>query len=411
MLSPRVACAAAAFVAACAARPLVKQRAPSYAACSPIFEAAAAASTELEVLCLLTYVPIDDDRDWWDAAQRLDAQEAAPHLARVLADRREPERTRRVALSLLEVHRLSPPRLLREVLDADPDPVLRAETARLLSRSSPNDDRVRRSLRRCIRDADPYVRERCVEGWGHVTREARELALLEPASRDPVASVRGAAISALARGDATTRAAAERACDREANVVIQHACAEALGREPPPPQAPQADVPPKPTAPPPPQAPQADVPPPAAAPAPPPSPAGSIVPMEDRLAVVTHALELALVKRKLPEIGRFRDPKRVVISSVHLPDPVPRIPGVKLVVMSPDAIAAKADRDGDFLVVELGEVTAGPLGLDVAVRSRWVIGAASRRRGKRSHGGALLISFARDAAGVWRPRIVSVVVS
>ena len=72
--------------------------------------------------------------------------------------------------------------------------------------------------------------------------------------------------------------------------------------------------------------------------------------------ILELALTRALVDGDLPDVGLLADRHRVVLSDDHVePEWLPDLPGIELILMSEEQIAAKANRDGDFLFVYVSD--------------------------------------------------------
>lgn len=127
----------------------------------------------------------------------------------------------------------------------------------------------------------------------------------------------------------------------------------------------------------------------------------------DRREIVRAALEVALVDRKIPDHALLKDPKNVLVDRENLHGPPPALPGIALTAVSSDEAQARADRTGDFLYLELGELRRTGDDVSLSVRNRWAIGLASRKAGKIFlSGGGLSLRFTRTPEG-WRPKIVA----
>lgn len=67
-------------------------------------------------------------------------------------------------------------------------------------------------------------------------------------------------------------------------------------------------------------------------------------------------LERALVDKEIPDYNLIKDKKNIVLSTENVRmDLVPEIPGVNLLVMEPDQIQRKANREGDFLYLRFSK--------------------------------------------------------
>lgn len=76
--------------------------------------------------------------------------------------------------------------------------------------------------------------------------------------------------------------------------------------------------------------------------------------------ILELALTRALVDRELPDVGLLQDRHRVVLSDSHIErEWLPVLPGIELILMSEEQIAAKANRDGDFLFVYVSDFDLG----------------------------------------------------
>lgn len=112
--------------------------------------------------------------------------------------------------------------------------------------------------------------------------------------------------------------------------------------------------------------------------------------------ILELALTRALIDRELPDYGLLGNPKKVVLSDSHLNrEWVPVLPGVELVVMSEEQIAATANENGDFLFVYVSDLDVGTGNMaSVRVQSVWARSADSTVT--YVSGGGFTVTYERD---------------
>lgn len=99
----------------------------------------------------------------------------------------------------------------------------------------------------------------------------------------------------------------------------------------------------------------------------------------DKQAAIKSALELALIKKQIPDYGLIKDKQNVVLSSKNVPTNADlNLSGVNILLLSPDKIQEKADREGDFTFLSFGEITANGDKMFVVITNTWVKSRTSK---------------------------------
>ncbi len=70
----------------------------------------------------------------------------------------------------------------------------------------------------------------------------------------------------------------------------------------------------------------------------------------DTAQIVELVLNWALVEQRIPDFGLLDDQQNIILSLENIDaELVPQLPGINLILLSPEEIQRKADEDGDFL--------------------------------------------------------------
>lgn len=130
---------------------------------------------------------------------------------------------------------------------------------------------------------------------------------------------------------------------------------------------------------------------------------------EDKTEIVRLSLERALVDQEIPDYGLLVEKgNEIVLSAENIGDvTVPDLPGLMLIVLSPEEIQAKADREGDFLYLRFNpfEIET-PDKVSVGLGSQWAV-AEDSTTGYLSGGGLQMIyqrqheSWAGEVEAIW----------
>ena len=114
---------------------------------------------------------------------------------------------------------------------------------------------------------------------------------------------------------------------------------------------------------------------------------------EGRAEIVKLVLEWALVDKNIPDYALLPDSGSIVLSLENIDaDMVPQIPGVNLILLTPDEVQKKADEEGDLLFLSFQELKVGESKATVSINNTWAVSKESReaRKGYLSGGGCAL---------------------
>lgn len=138
------------------------------------------------------------------------------------------------------------------------------------------------------------------------------------------------------------------------------------------------------------------------------SPKGSsVVTDEDKIQITKSILETALIsKPKIPDYNLLTEGKdSIILSTKNIkPNWVPILPGIPLVLMKPQDIQRKADREGDFLYLSLTKFVIKGSCVAVSLDNTWAVGKKSGM-GYLS-GGGFTYEY-HKVAGKWIGKFVS----
>jgi hypothetical protein len=379
-------------------------------------ERAARKNTARDIRCLL--VPrCGLDTTWPAEVRSLDPDEAVPLLTKLLdGEIAGSENSRLIAISalvLLHDSRALP--ALERALDAR-NPLVRGRATEALCAWPRPRDASLAQITRGLEDRDSFVRERSARALA-CFRDEQTRPILLRALRSPDSSVRRAAVEGLGRLDAMDDTTARKLEEllQDADPLVRKSVVEGLRRHgwPVAEVDVEADAGAKDARPPTPAS-LPDAGPPDAATAPtvegmppslpsPPPPAAALSPA-DRAAILREMLRVALVQKKLPDYKLVQNPRRVIVSAARLEGPLPSLPGIDLVVMTPEAIQKRANRKGSFVYVVIGEIVALDSGAQGSIRALWAFRGADRRPMINLGGGVLHVRLFRQPGVGWSGR-------
>lgn len=121
----------------------------------------------------------------------------------------------------------------------------------------------------------------------------------------------------------------------------------------------------------------------------------------DMAEVIRLSLTLALVDKEIPDYRLIKDKENIVLSTENIrEDLVPEIPGVNLIVLEPDEIQRKADREGNFLYLCFSKLEVqNERNAIVHLDNVWMKSSTSRHM--YLSGGGLAIAYSKDS-GSWK---------
>ncbi len=71
---------------------------------------------------------------------------------------------------------------------------------------------------------------------------------------------------------------------------------------------------------------------------------------EDKAELIKLALEMALVKKEIPDYNQIQKQEHFLLSTENIkPELVPEIKGIKLILLEPEEIQERADKKGDLI--------------------------------------------------------------
>jgi hypothetical protein len=127
--------------------------------------------------------------------------------------------------------------------------------------------------------------------------------------------------------------------------------------------------------------------------------------------LIRLTLEQALVAQEIPDYGLLTSGRDEIVLSTENMDTalVPELPGVNLVVLSPEEIQAKANEEGDFLYLTFREITAvSATKARVSLDNVWMTAEDSEMM--YLSGGGFVIEYSKTAAG-WQGEVTEMWIS
>jgi len=118
----------------------------------------------------------------------------------------------------------------------------------------------------------------------------------------------------------------------------------------------------------------------------------------DMSEIIRLSLTTALVDKRIPGYNLIKD--NIILSTENIrEDLVPEIPGVNLVILEPDDIQLKADREGDLLYLRFKLELQNDRNAIVRLENYWMMSETSTRL--HLSGGELWFAY-RKESGVWK---------
>jgi hypothetical protein len=116
--------------------------------------------------------------------------------------------------------------------------------------------------------------------------------------------------------------------------------------------------------------------------------------------IIRLSLTIALVDKRIPDYELIKDKENIVLSTENIVrDLVPEMFGVNLIVLEPDEIQLKADREGDFLYLRFTKLEfQNDRNAIVHLDNVWMKSKTSPYM--YLSGGGLAIAYSKES-GIW----------
>ncbi len=126
---------------------------------------------------------------------------------------------------------------------------------------------------------------------------------------------------------------------------------------------------------------------------------------EDRAEIIRLSLERALVDQEIPDYALIQDPGNIILSTANIDaDLVPALPGINLILLTPEEIQDKANREGDLFYLEFTDITVeSNTRVTVSLDNTWAAPKDSEK--VYLSGGGFVIEFTKTA-GAWIGEVV-----
>ena len=103
-----------------------------------------------------------------------------------------------------------------------------------------------------------------------------------------------------------------------------------------------------------------------------------IIATHDKDELVRICLEKALIEKDIPDFDLLRSYPTIVLSTENItPELVPNLPGINIILLTPDAIQEKADAEGDFTYLRFTSFEIQRDGVLVNLDNIWAVGKDS----------------------------------
>jgi hypothetical protein len=121
---------------------------------------------------------------------------------------------------------------------------------------------------------------------------------------------------------------------------------------------------------------------------------------KDKYEVIKLVLEKAIVEKEIPDYNMIQDKENIVLSTENInPQQVPRIAGVNLILMTPQEIQEKANREEDFLYLRFGDIIQSDSKIVISLDNTWAVKKGSQSR--YLSGGGFEIEYEK-INGTWK---------
>lgn len=137
---------------------------------------------------------------------------------------------------------------------------------------------------------------------------------------------------------------------------------------------------------------------------------GATLSDEEWSELIGLTLERALVDQEIPDYGMLADQEQLILSTENIdPALVPEIPGVELVLLTPEEIQERADVEGDFLYLRFQQLEAASADeATVSLANTWAVAADSEM--VYLSGGGFTVEYTRGDGG-WEGEVTETWIS
>ena len=127
---------------------------------------------------------------------------------------------------------------------------------------------------------------------------------------------------------------------------------------------------------------------------------------EDKVAIIRLTLERALIDKEIPDYELIKDNENIILSTANIDaNLVVEIPGTNLILLTPDKIQEKADREGDFLYLRFEPIEMKDSEVIVSLSNNWAVSKDSENL--YLSGGGFRIEY-QKIDGKWVGRVALV---
>lgn len=125
----------------------------------------------------------------------------------------------------------------------------------------------------------------------------------------------------------------------------------------------------------------------------------------DMIEIIRLSLTIALVDKRIPDYRLIKDKENIVLSTENIVrDLVPEIFGVNLIILEPDEIQLKADREGDFLYLRFTKLEfQNDRNAIVHLDNMWMKSKTSPYT--YLSGGGLALAYSKES-GIWNSTVL-----
>lgn len=131
---------------------------------------------------------------------------------------------------------------------------------------------------------------------------------------------------------------------------------------------------------------------------------------EDQAEIIRLTLERALIDQEIPDYQLIAEQENIILSTENIDASlVPTLPGIDLILLTPEEVQARANSEGDFPFLEFSQFSArSESEATVSFNSRWAV-AEDSQMGYLS-GGGFSIDYQKDGGG-WTGEVTSAWIS
>ncbi|GAB6156607.1 hypothetical protein JCM17380_53610 [Desulfosporosinus burensis] len=110
--------------------------------------------------------------------------------------------------------------------------------------------------------------------------------------------------------------------------------------------------------------------------------------------MVNRTLDIAITEKKLPDIYNMNPNENIILSSENIaPEVVPQLEVANIVILSPESIQERANKEGDFQYLRFSTLNNHFFQATVSLQNSWATAVNSNSKNVYLSGGGIKIWF------------------